>query len=357
MSDTRRRLDELRRAVYASDREVLSKLEERARSSSEIRALLEDEAVSLDVDERAWMDDLLSRSDGVWPEAALRRIFSTIRAEARALEHPARVAYAGPVGSFAALAAEGQFGSGAEYIEALTVTGALGEVARERADYAVFAFESSVDGLVQSAIAALTESELVVVGEMIDRARYGVLSATGNQSDIEKLYSTGVAQAECQATLAREFPRASVIDVRSPKMACELATDDHSSAAVVPAPTGERMGLRSVKDNVGDFPELRFRFAIAAARPAARSGNDTTCLVFSVGDTPGALFGVLRHFAERDVNLKRLQSRPAASQSWDYLFYAEVTGHASDRGLVTALEAIKRDTPFLKVLGSFPAAE
>ena len=52
----------------------------------------------------------------------------------------------------------------------------------------------------------------------------------------------------------------------------------------------------------------------------------------------------LRHFAERDVNLKRLQSRPAKSQSWDYLFYAEVTGHASDRGLVTALEAIKRET-------------
>ncbi len=357
MSDTRRRVDELRKAIYAADREILSKLEGRARSSSEIRTLLKKEATALDVDERAWMDDLVGRSDGEWPEPALRRIFATIRAEARALERPARVAYSGPDGGFAALAAEGQFGTGGTYIEAVTVAGALGEVARERADYAVFPFESSVDGLVQSAIAALTESELVLVGEMIEPARYSVLSATGNPVDIEKLYSTGMAQAACEATLAREFPRASVIDVRSPKMACELAADDHSSAAVVPTATGERMELRSVKDNVGDFPELRYRYGIAAARPAVRSGKDTTCLVFSVGDTPGALFDVLRHFAERDVNLKRLQSRPAKSQSWDYLFYAEVTGHASDRGLVTALEAIKRETPFVKVLGSFPAAQ
>jgi chorismate mutase / prephenate dehydratase len=357
MSETRRRLDELKKAIYAADRELLSKLEERARSSIEIRALLKDEAPSIDVDERAWMEDLLARSDGEWPEASLRRIFSTIRAEARALERPARVAYAGPEGSFAALAAEAQFGTGGEYIEAPTVAAALGEVSRQRADYAVFAFESSVDGLVQSAIAALTESELVVVAETIDPARYSVLSGTGNAADVEKLYSTGNAQAACESALAREFPRASVIDVRSPKMACELAVEDHSSAAVVPTATGERMALRSVKENVGEFPELSYRYAVAASRPAARSGNDTTCLVFSVGDTPGALFAVLRHFAERDVNLKRMQSRPAKSQGWDYLFYAEVTGHASDRGLVTALEAIKRDTPFLKVLGSFPAAE
>ena len=99
---------------------------------------------------------------------------------------------------------------------------------------------------------------------------------------------------------------------------------------------------------------MSFRYAIAGARPAIRSGKDTTCLLFSVDDSPGALFDVLRHFAERGVNLKKLQSRPVSGKGWDYVFYVEVSGHVTDRPLVTALEAVKRGTKYLKVLGSFP---
>jgi chorismate mutase / prephenate dehydratase len=88
-----------------------------------------------------------------------------------------------------------------------------------------------------------------------------------------------------------------------------------------------------------------------------RSGHDTTCLLFSVDDSPGALFDVLRHFAERGINLKRLQSRPVHGAGWDYLFYVEVSGHITDRAVVTALEAVKRATKYLRVLGSFPSAD
>jgi chorismate mutase/prephenate dehydratase len=98
------------------------------------------------------------------------------------------------------------------------------------------------------------------------------------------------------------------------------------------------------------------RFAIASARPAMRSGNDVTCILFSVDDQPGSLFGVLRHFAERGVNLKKLQSRPVSHPSWDYVFYVELGAHVTERPVVTALEAIKRTTKYLKVLGSFPIA-
>lgn len=98
------------------------------------------------------------------------------------------------------------------------------------------------------------------------------------------------------------------------------------------------------------------RFAIASARPAMKSGNDVTCILFSVDDQPGSLFGVLKHFAERGVNLRKLQSRPVSHPSWDYVFYVELGAHVTERAVVTALEAIKRTTKYLKVLGSLPVS-
>jgi len=63
---------------------------------------------------------------------------------------------------------------------------------------------------------------------------------------------------------------------------------------------------------------------------------------------------VLGHFAERGINLKKIQSRPVRGDSWDYIFYVEVSGHVTDRAVVTAMEAVKGSTKYLKLLGSFP---
>jgi len=79
-------------------------------------------------------------------------------------------------------------------------------------------------------------------------------------------------------------------------------------------------------------------------------------MVFAVQDAPGSLLDVLKQFAERGINLTKLQSRPAPGEAWAYIFYVEAMGHATDRALVTAIEEIKRLTKFFKVLGSYPAA-
>ena len=114
----------------------------------------------------------------------------------------------------------------------------------------------------------------------------------------------------------------------------------------------------------------RVRYAIVGTRPSSRTGEDVTALVFHVPDAPGALLDVLRQFAERGVNLLRIQSQPTqvagptqivgqTSQvagegtGWSYLFFVEVVGHPTDRPLVTAFEEVKRLTKFFKVLGSY----
>jgi chorismate mutase/prephenate dehydratase len=95
------------------------------------------------------------------------------------------------------------------------------------------------------------------------------------------------------------------------------------------------------------------RYAIVGTRPSSRSGGDLTAIVFAVNDSPGALHEVLKQFAERGVNLTKIQSRPTPGESWQYMFFIEVQGHATDRPIVGAIEEVRRHSKFFKVLGSY----
>jgi chorismate mutase/prephenate dehydratase len=345
----------LRDRIAELDREIVERLDARAKVSRRIHGHAETGS-SIDVNENDWLAGLIAQSNGEMPKESVRAIFREIRAAARSLEQPARVAYVGAEGGFCHLTALAHFGATMTGIASPGAREALDEVVRGRAVYAVLPYESSVDGLVQPSVSELARTDLVLVAERVTPAVYHLMSRGVPAADVEKVYATALAHAACQRFLDAELPRASVIDVRSPAVAAELARDEGQSAAIVPEGSGRSAGLESLRENVADDSDLEMRFAVASARPASRSGNDVTCILFSVDDQPGSLFGVLKHFAERGVNLRKLQSRPVRHPSWDYVFYVELGAHVTERPVVTALEAIKRTTKYLKVLGSFPIA-
>jgi len=79
-----------------------------------------------------------------------------------------------------------------------------------------------------------------------------------------------------------------------------------------------------------------------------------TSVVFTVNDEPGALLSAISHFAEKQINLKNVISRPLPGEGWEYLFYIEIVGHITDRPITSAIEVMKKNTKFLRVLGSYP---
>jgi len=352
--DVKREVAELRTKIAKLDEEIVQRLDARARLSRDIHLRLETDP-SADVNEKEWLDHLLSLSSGELPAENLRGILLQIRASARGIEQPARVAYLGPEGSFCHQMALGYFGPGATFIETPSIEEVLEEVVRGRAAYAAFPFESSVEGLVQPSITALSRTDLVIVAERSLAVPQQLMSRAASVVEIEKVYATAATRAGCSRFLDKELPRATVIDVRSPVVAAALAAEEPHAAAIVPQAAGQSAGLASLRDNVGDMPDVKLRFCVASQRPASRSGKDVTCLLFSVDESAGALFDVLKHFAERGINVKKLHSHPVPRETWSYLFYVEIGGHVTERQVVTALEAVKRSTKYLKVLGSFPS--
>ncbi|MBI2392413.1 MAG: chorismate mutase [Deltaproteobacteria bacterium] len=359
--DQERELARLRKELDEVDDAILDALGRRAALSKQVSALRQKEGASRaysPVRERQIIERIEQKGAGDFPKRGLVPVFREILAACTALEAPLRVAYEGPPGSLAHEAARKRFGGSAEYLACEGPRAALELVAREHADTAVLILESSKEGLLQPALDALAESELKIVDEVETDARIHLLNATGNAQNVEKVYAAPAERAAAARFLANNLPRAQILDTRTPAMAAQLAAEDHGAAALGGGTIAELFGLQIARGNVADESGEHVRCAILSPRPSARTGHDTTAFVITLDDSPGALLRALKPLADRDLNLRRIQSRPRTRPGEDgraYRFFIELAGHVTDRALVTALDEIKRLVRQVKILGSYPS--
>jgi len=355
MSDKRREMDELRAEIAKLDLSVLQQIERRAKLSKKIGEARKAMGQPPAVLDRAAMDAVLAKASGEVPAEGTREIFRQIFAACLSLEQPTTVSFCGLDGAFAHAGARSRFGEAATYLPCETVPAALDEVTRQRASYAVVPYETRTDGLMQATISALTASDLKIISCFETVENLQLASKASSLAEIEKVYAIAKDRAHCQRFLANELPGAQIVDVKTPMGACQLAASDPRAAAFAHESVAAQHGLEVLRRNVRDEGDERVRYAIVATRPSSRTGNDLTALIVSVADAPGALHEVLKQFAERGVNLTKIQSRPTPGETWQYLFFIEVEGHPTDRNVVGALEEVRRQCKFFKVLGSYQA--
>ena len=144
--------------------------------------------------------------------------------------------------------------------------------------------------------------------------------------------------------------------VSSNAEAARLAAGEPEACAIGPAIAAERYGLAILAQNIEDEPQNLTRFLVLGNVDPGPSGRDLTSIVMSAPNRPGAVHALIAPFATHGVSMSRIESRPARVGTWEYLFYLDVVGHQRDPGLAAALAELKGLAPFLKVLGSYPAA-
>jgi chorismate mutase/prephenate dehydratase len=352
--DERKRIEELRQKLLDLDLEILRTIERRARAAQDLSKLRSGSARYAPVSDGVHLAALEKAATPPIQPASVRPIFNAIDAASRVFEVAPRVAFIGADGGFGWMVARSHFGPTAELVHADGSAGAIEEVARSRAEFAVVPYESLKDGPIFPTIQAIAASELKLVGEREVAQALVLVNASGNPADVAKIYLAPQDHMACMHYLEANHAGALVVDVRSPIMAWELAAENHGSAAIVPRGAVGTHDLRVARENIADDGGVRVRYGVISRLPAQRSGADATALLFSVHDHPGALHDILQHFKERNCNLRRIQSRPVPGEGWDYLFYVEVGGHLTDRTLVAALEGVKREAKTLKIIGSFP---
>lgn len=273
-----------------------------------------------------------------------------------------RVGYLGPQGTFSQEAARAMFPpEAAEFLPYRTIPEILASVEQGRLDFGVVPIENSIEGSVAVTLDVLVhEVAVAIAGELVLPVTHHLMVREETKlEEVESVLSHPQALAQCRKNLEAILPRAAHVAATSTAEAAQqVAASEAPLAALGTKLAAELYGLKIVRSNMQDLQANATRFVKVGLRPAERTGFDKTSIVFAFGeDRPGNLYRALKVFADRSVNLTKLESRPAKRSLGDYIFFIDMEGHLDDPEIRSALEELQTLTSFFKLLGSYPRVE
>jgi prephenate dehydratase/chorismate mutase/prephenate dehydratase len=222
-----------------------------------------------------------------------------------------------------------------------------------RLDFGVIPVENSLEGPVPAVDDLLVETELSVIGAIRLPIHHCLLALPDTDyRDIRTVISHPLALAQCRDFLSRNQlePRA-VFDTAG---AARKVAEDRSktTAAIAGNRCAELYGLEVLKTDIEDHPSNATRFLILARQPAG-DGGDKCSIVFATPNKAGALIRLLRVFAEAEVNLTRIESRPIRKTPALVAFLLDFQGSPLERAVAEVLDNVKKESAMYKFLGCY----
>jgi len=349
-------LEALRAAIDAVDREIVERLNRRARLAQQVGELKHrvDAPVYRPEREAQIMARLRALNTGPLSGDAIEAIWREVVSACRELERRLRVAYLGPAGTFSEQALLRHFGSSVEAVACPTIDEVFRATEAGATDFGVVPVENSSEGTVNRTLDLFLQTTLSISGEVSVPVLQNLMSRGGTLEGIHRIVSHPQSLAQCAGWLDRNAQGLERVPIASNAEAARLASEDATTAAIAGEHAARRYGLQLVERSIQDDPNNRTRFAVIGRYACAASGADQTSLILSVPDRAGAVHALIEPFARHGVSMKRFESRPARQGLWEYYFYIDLIGHRDDPPVAAALAELKAQAAFCKVIGSYP---
>ena len=351
-------IGKLRRRIDALDDELAALVQRRAGLAQKIGALKQG-APAYRPEREAEILRRVSGKTGTLSAERVAAVFREIISACRGLEEAIRVSYLGPEGTFSEQAVRKHFGRAVDALPAASVDEAFRRCESGAAQFTVVPVENSTEGAVGRTLDLLLATPLRICGEIELRVQQNLLSRSQKVSSIRKIYSHAQSLAQCNGWLTQHLPNIEKIPVTSNADAARRAAEEAGAAAIAGEAAAERYQLGVLARAIEDDPNNTTRFLVLGNFDPAPTGKDRTSLVMSAENKPGAVHALLGPLAEQRVSMSRIESRPSRTKSgmWEYVFFIDVEGHQKDPAVSRALAALHDKAPFLKILGSYPAAQ
>jgi len=268
------------------------------------------------------------------------------------------VAFQGEPGAYSEQAVKEYFGAGAKSLPCRGFRDIFEALQDGRASHGMLPVENSLAGTVIPAYDLLMDHDLQVQGEAIVKVEHCLMAPAGTHlSEISRARSHYQALAQCEQTL-RRMGIEPIDYYDTAGAARDLASHPEAGTAVIAsALAAKTYGLDILVHNVEDLDFNYTRFFVLGREAPGRRDPSKTSIVFTTRHVPGALHAVMGELAARNLNLTKIESRPRRNRPWHYLFYVDFEGHEDEPAVRDALLGILKLSSFLKVLGSYPAAD
>ena len=230
---------------------------------------------------------------------------------------------------------------------------ALQAVAKGKIEHAVVPIENSIEGSVTVVLDTLWQSEnLQVHQELTIPIFHGLLSYSQSLEQIKTVYSHPQALAQCQKWLENFLPQVQLIPTKSTTEGIELLKDDLTAAAISSPRAAQLYQVPLLESDIKDSPDNCTRFWIVSSSISDRGSH--LSLAFSLSENaPGALVRALKIFAQREINLSKIESRPSKRSLGEYIFLIDLEGNSHDPEIRDALTELSACTEILKIFGNY----
>ncbi|MEK7703080.1 MAG: prephenate dehydratase [Nitrospirota bacterium] len=351
-------LAKLRVQIDAIDDEIVLLLNKRAHFVQEIGEIKKNTKSHFHTPAReaAIYDRLTKNNPGPFPNQSLRHVFREIMGGSLSLEKTIRVAFLGPEATFTHQACLQQFGKSVTAISAPNIKAVFDLVEQGKTDFGIVPVENAIEGMVGCTLDLFVDSPLLIYAEVLHEVSHCVLSKTGQREMIRQIYSHPQAIAQCRRFLDAHFPSIPIVEMASTALAAQRAASDDTAGVIASELAAEVYGLSVIERKIEDYPNNITRFLVISQRASEKTKHNKTSLILSIKDTPGALYEILKPFANAGINLMKIESRPSKKIHWEYLFYLDMEGHQDDAPCRDVIAQIKTEAVFVKGLGSYPIA-
>ena len=270
---------------------------------------------------------------------------------------PKRLAFFGPAGTHTEQACV-NYDPDAVRLPYMPISGVVAAVEKGEADECVIPIENSLQGSVTETLDILIHhSSLSIRHELVLPITHFLVARRGaTVESIDYVYSHPQALGQCGEFLATRLPSAEILASLSTAAAVEdmLGSGDRA-AAIATRRAAELHGCDVIAEGIEDNESNMTRFVVLAPSDHPPTGDDKTSACFSFDeDSPGILHGVLAEFANRGINLAKIESRPTRQSLGRYIFLIDFQGHRQDEATLEVLARIEEQVSMLKIFGSYP---
>jgi len=354
------KLADIRIRIDSLDEELQRLISERATLAQQVARIkqdLGDDAQYYRPEREAEiLRNVLARNQGPLASEEMARLFREIMSACLALEQPLNIAFLGPEGTFTQAAVLKHFGHSVKTVSMAAIDEVFREVESGSSHYGVVPVENSTEGVINHTLDMFLKSSLTICGEVELRIHHHLLSKTDDKSKLGKIYSHQQSLAQCREWLDAHMSGVERVSVSSNAEAARRASEEEDAAAIAGEVAAEIYGLSVMEANIEDNPDNTTRFLVIGKQSASLSGEDKTSILLSAPNKPGSLYQLLKPFAENDVSMTRIESRPSRLANWEYVFFIDINGHVADEKVANCLKTLGKEASMLKVLGSYPKA-
>lgn len=230
-------------------------------------------------------------------------------------------------------------------------------VAEGKVRYGVLPIENSSTGGITDVYDLARRYSIFIVGEKILKIEHCLLAYPGTcLENITEVYSHPQGFSQC-SLFFKEHSAMRQFNYFNTAKAAELVAEkkDPHMAAVAGVQAADQYGLEILARGINTNKSNYTRFIIISREQELVPEADKITLIVSLKHQPGSLYRLLAHFAQQNINMTNIESRPYPGRPWEYYFHMDITGHLTDPAVQEALQQLPEDTTECKILGNYPA--